>query len=83
MREWDRTVAGSFELAQRQSWGERGWTRDEGWTGRVRTKLVVPTGRCTWRPDRGPRPGRMLGTWRVLARAHRAGSSQDRGGKGF
>ena len=44
MREWERTVAGPFELAQRQSWGKRGWTRDEGWTGRVSTKLVVPTG---------------------------------------
>lgn len=46
MGEWERIVACSFPLAQRQSWGQRDWDRGEGGIGRARPKLVVPTGWC-------------------------------------
>lgn len=49
MWDWERIVACSLELPQRQSWGQRDWNGDEGGTGRVRTKLAVLTGQCSRR----------------------------------
>lgn len=76
MREWERDMACSSELAQGQSWDQRNWNGDEGGPGRVRAKLVA--GDSQQRPQACQNAGDVAGGC-VSARAHRVGSSQDRG----